>query len=130
MTPQRRRTFNNTGLVTAFPQADRNTRSELPKNVARLSRGWREFAVVQHTIFASNHPMRRATSRVSKIPAIYPGFPAIRARQRDHGFTARTVDRAVLIELRQFLAGIHTIWETTPDKREVGSSSVPRQPHL
>ena len=52
-------------------------------------------------------------------------LPLFEHDRPDHDLTARRADRAVLVRLRRFLAGIHAISET-PDKREVGGSSPPR----
>ena len=80
----------------------------------------------QQAHFASNRAHGKgAVNGPAKFPLFDPVFPLFRHNRPDHGLTARTADRAVLIGLRRFLAGIHAILET-PDKREVGSSSLPR----
>ena len=68
------------------------------------------------------YPWQR--QRSAKCPPFDPICPLFEHDRPDHDLTARTADRAVLIELGRFLAGIHAILET-PDKREVGSSSRP-----
>ena len=70
-------------------------------------------------------PCEGQRQRSGKLPLFDPVFPLFEHGRPDHGLTARRADRAVLIELRRFVAGIHAIWET-PDKREVGDSSLPR----
>ena len=54
----------------------------------------------------------KAASTVRQMPAIGTGFPPIEHDRPKHGFAARTADRAILVELRRLLAGIHAIWET------------------
>ena len=41
------------------------------------------------------------------FPLFDPVFPLFEHDRPDHGLTARTADRAVLVRLRRFLAGIH-----------------------
>ena len=67
------------------------------------------------------HTLQDPNPACPLFDAICPLFRYGRSR---YGAAARTADRAVLIECRRFLAGIHAIWET-PDKREVGSSNLP-----
>ena len=43
----------------------------------------------------------------AKLPLFDPIFPLFEHDRPDHGLTARTADRAVLVRLRRFLAGIH-----------------------
>ena len=48
----------------------------------------------------------------AKLPLFDPFFPLFKHDRPDHGLTARNADRAVLVRLRRFLAGIRAIWET------------------
>ena len=50
---------------------------------------------------------RAAVNGPAKLPLFDPVFPLFEHDRPDHGLTARTADRAVLVRLRRFLAGIH-----------------------
>ena len=54
----------------------------------------------------------------AKCPPFDPVSPPFQHDRTSSSSTARSADRAALIELRRFLAGIHAILET-PDKRAV-----------
>ena len=45
-----------------------------------------------------------------KVPPINPVLPPFEPDRPNHGLKARTADRAVLIELRRFLAGIRVLF--------------------
>ena len=111
-------------------------RSDIPKRLYAANRGRpsrvnplacsRDFPVRSAPPFASNRADGNGgVNGPAKFPLFDPVFPLFEHDRPDHDLTARTADRAVLVRLRRFLAGIHAILET-PDKREVGSSSLPR----
>ena len=50
--------------------------------------------------------MKGSVNGPAKLPLFDPVFPPLEHGRPDHGVTARTADRAVLIELRRFLAVI------------------------
>jgi len=56
--------------------------------------------------------MSESANGPSKLPLFEPLFPLFEPDRPDHGLTARNADRAVLVRLRRFLAGIRAIWET------------------
>ena len=64
------------------------------------------------------YPCEGQRQRSAKCPPFNPVFPLFEHGRPDHYLTARTADRAVLIEFRRFLAGIHAILET-PVQRAV-----------
>ena len=84
-----------------------------------------DFAVRNGTIRVLVDQGTRERQRPAKCPLFDPVCPLFEHDRLHHGLTARMADRAVLVELRRFLAGIHAILGT-PDKREVGSSNLPR----
>ena len=70
-------------------------------------------------------PVKGSATVPPNVRHFAPIFPPFEHDRPGHGLTARTADRAVLVRLRRFIAGIHAILET-PDKREGGSSSLPK----
>ena len=77
-----------------------------------------------HNAVARSFPEKGSVNGPPKCQPFDPICPLFERDGSDHGLPARTADRAVLVGLRRFLAGIHAIWGT-PDKREVGSSNLP-----
>ena len=51
--------------------------------------------------------MSDAVNGPAKFPLFDPVFPLFEHDRPDHGLTARTADRAVLVRLRRFLAANH-----------------------
>ena len=91
--------------------------------------GERRAAIVPERTRSVERPPRRAETRpldrvlvrpnAGHLMPLFRPFEHGRSRHRP---SKKMADRAVRIELKRFLAGIHAIWET-PDKREVGSST-------
>ena len=54
----------------------------------------------------ANSSGQAAAARPAKFPLFDPILPVFEPDRPGHGFMARTADRAVLIELRRFLAVI------------------------
>ena len=63
--------------------------------------------------------MSDSVNRPAKLPLFDPIFPLFEHDRPDHNLTARKADRAVLVILRRFLAGIHAILETLISVRSV-----------
>ena len=72
----------------------------------------------------SHHPVEKAMAPVpvrdarQSFPPFDGVFSPFKHGSIRHGRTARTADRAVLVELRRFLAGVHAHWDV-PDVHEV-----------
>ena len=68
----------------------------------------------------SHHPVEKAMAPVpvrdarQSFPPFDGVFSPFKHGSIRHGRTARTADRAVLVELRRFLAGVHAHWDV-PD---------------
>ena len=75
---------------------------------------------VERQMSRSHHPVEKAMAPVpvrdarQSFPPFDGVFSPFKHGSIRHGRTARTADRAVLVELRRFLAGVHAHWDV-PD---------------
>ena len=98
-------------LPTPNPRGDPEDHEPIDrKRMARLS----------SQMSRSHHPVEKAMAPVpvrdarQSFPPFDGVFSPFKHGSIRHGRTARTADRAVLVELRRFLAGVHAHWDV-PD---------------
>ena len=84
----------------------RRSRRPTPKTVSYRTASRRRRARLLHAV-APGTPVKGGVNGPAKFPLFDPIFPLFEHDRPDHGLTARTADRAVLVRLRRFLAGIH-----------------------
>ena len=80
----------------------------------------KQMARLSSQMSRSHHPVEKAMAPVpvrdarQSFPPFDGVFSPFKHGSIRHGSTARTADRAVLVELRRFLAGVHAQWDV-PD---------------
>ena len=113
-------------LPTPNPRGDPEDHEPIDrKRMARLS----------SQMSRSHHPVEKAMAPVpvrearQSFPPFDGVFSPFKHGSIRHGRTARTADRAVLVELRRFLAGVHAHWDV-PDVQVLDRALPPASPEV
>ena len=87
----------------------------------------KRMAKLSSQMSRSHHPVEKAMAPVpvrdarQSFPPFDGVFSPFKHGSIRHGRTARTADRAVLVELRRFLAGVHAHWDVPDVHSPIGT---------
>ena len=105
------RPINQDGtIITALTERAADRRASTISETSPKTVSYRVASLVEGTgsFMPSNpYPCEDSVNGPAKLPLSDPIFPLFEHDRPCHGVTARTADRAVLVRLRRFLAGIH-----------------------